>query len=35
MLVAWGDTIEDDEASEEEEAVIALMVRSELNSNDE
>ena len=35
MLVAWGDTIEDDEASEEEEAAIALMARSESDSYDE
>jgi len=35
MLAAWGDTIEDDEASEEEETVVALMARSELDSDDE
>jgi len=35
MLAAWGDTTEDDKASEEEEAAIALMARSESDSNDE
>jgi len=34
MLAAWGDTTEDDEASEEEKA-IALMARSESDSDDE
>ena len=35
MLAAWGDTTEDDEASEEEDAIVALMDRNELNSDDE
>ena len=35
MLAAWGDTTEDDEASEEEEDAIALMSRSESDSDDE
>ena len=34
MLAAQGDTIEDDEASEEQEAAAALMARSELDSDD-
>jgi len=35
MLAAWGDSIEDDEASEEEEFVVALMARSESNLDEE
>jgi len=35
MFVAWGDTTEDDEASEEEEAFAALMARSKSDSDDE
>jgi len=35
MLVAWCDTIEDDEASDEEEVAIAFMARSESDSDDE
>jgi len=35
MLATWGDTIEDDEASKEEEAAVALMAKSRLDSNDE
>ena len=36
MLAAWGDTTEDDEASEEEEeATIALIAKSESDSDDE
>jgi len=35
MLAAWGDTTKDDEASEEEEAAVALMGRSESDSDDE
>ena len=35
MLAAWGDTTEDDEASEEEEVAVALMARSESDSDDE
>jgi len=34
MLAAWRDTTEDDEASKEE-AVVALMAKSESDSNDE
>jgi len=34
MLAAWGDTTDDDEAFQEEEAVVALMARSESDSND-
>jgi len=35
MLAAWGDTTEEDEAFEEEEAAMALMVRSESDLDDE
>jgi len=35
MLAACGDTTEDDEASEEAEDVVALMARSESDSDDE
>ena len=35
MLAALGDTTEDDEASEEKEAAVALMAKSELDSDDE
>ena len=35
MLAAWGDTTEDNEAIDEEEVVIALMARSESDSDDE
>ena len=35
MLVAWGDLTNDDEASEEEEVVVALMARSESELDDE
>ena len=34
MLAAWGDTIEDNEASKEEKAAVALMPKSESNSDD-
>jgi len=34
MLAAWGDTIEEDVASEEEDAAITLMARSESDSDD-
>ena len=34
MLAAWGDTTADNEASEEEEAVVALMAWSESDSDD-
>ena len=33
MLAAWDDTTGDDEAFEEEEAVVALIARSESNSD--
>ena len=33
MLAAWGDTTEEDEASEEEEATVALMARIESDSD--
>jgi len=33
MMVAWGDTSEEDKASEEEEAVTTLMARSESQSD--
>ena len=32
-MAAWGDTSEEDEASEEEEAVVALMAKSESESD--
>jgi len=35
MLAAWGDTTEDDEAYEEEEAAVALIACSESDSDDE
>ena len=35
ILAAWGDSTENDEASEEEEVAVALMVRSESDSNNE
>jgi len=35
MLAAWGDSTDDDEASKEEEVAVALMVRSDLDSDDE
>jgi len=35
MLTPWGDSTEDDEASKKEAVVVALMVRSESDSNDE
>jgi len=35
MLAAWSDTTKDNEASEEEEAAVALMGRGESDSNDE
>ena len=34
MLAAWGDSTEDDEASEEEEVAVALKARSESDTND-
>ena len=35
MFAAWGNSTKDDEAFEEEEVVVALMARSELDSDDE
>jgi len=35
MFAAWGDTTEEDEALEEEEAAVALMARSESDLDDE
>jgi len=35
MLAAWGDSTEDDEGTEEEDAVVALMARSDSDSDDE
>jgi len=35
MLAAWGNSTEDDEASEEEGVAVALMARSESDSDDE
>jgi len=35
MLAAWGDSTEEEEGFEEEEEAIALMARSETDSNGE
>jgi len=35
MLAAWGDSTEEEEGSEEEEAAVALVARSESDSDDE
>ena len=35
MLAAWGDSTEDDEGTEEEDAIVALMARSDTDSDDE
>jgi len=35
MLAAWGDSTEEDEGIEEEDAAIALMARSDSDSDDE
>ena len=35
MLAAWGETTEDDEVSEEEEATVVLMAMSESDLDDE
>ena len=35
MLASWGDSIEDDEGTEERDAALALMARSESDSDDE
>jgi len=34
-VAAWGDTMEEDETSREEEAIVALMARSESDSDKE
>jgi len=31
MLTAWGDSTEEDEGTEEEDAVVALMAKSDSN----
>ena len=35
MLTTWEDSTEDDEVTEEEDATLALMARSDSESNDE
>ena len=35
MLAAWGDSTEDDEGTEEEDATLALMARSDSESDDD
>jgi len=35
MLAAWGDSTEKDEGTEEEDATVALMAKSDSNSDDE
>ena len=35
MLAAWGDSTEEDEGTEEEDAVVALIARSDSDSDDE
>jgi len=35
MLASWGDSTEDDKGTEEEDATLALMTRSDSDSNDE
>jgi len=35
MLAAWGDSTEEDEGSKEEDAAVALMTKSDSDSNDE
>jgi len=35
MLAAWGDSTKEDEGTEEEDAVVALMARSNSDSDDE
>ena len=35
MLAAWGDSTDEEEGSEEEEEVVALMARSETDSDEE
>ena len=35
MLTAWGDSIKEDEGTEEEDAAVAFMARSDSDSDDE
>ena len=35
MLAAWGDSTEDEEGIEEEETTVALITRSDIDSDDE
>ena len=35
MLAAWGDSTEEEDETEEEEAAVALMARSDTESDDE
>ena len=35
MLAAWGDSTKEDEGTEEEDAAVALLARSDSNSDDE
>jgi len=35
MLAAWGDSTEEDEGIEEEDAAVALMAKSDSDSDDE
>jgi len=35
MLAAWGDSTEEDEGTEEEDAAVALMARSKYDLDDE
>ena len=35
MLAAWGDSIEEEEGTEEEKATVALMARSDSESDEE
>jgi len=35
MLAAWGDSTEEDEGTEEEDAAVALMARSDSDLDDE
>jgi len=35
MLAAWGDSTKEEEGNKEEEAAVALMARSDLESDEE
>ena len=35
MLAAWGDSTEEDEGSDKEDAAVALMAKSDYDSDDE